>query len=177
MMKNRGRNCSATVVILLVGVLLVACDNSTTTADSRTAQMAPNTAKIETTSSDAAPEIVMYKSPSCECCTGWAEHLRRAGFNVIENKRDDMNIIKVQYGVPEKMASCHTAIVDGYIIEGHVPAEDVTRLLRERPDVAGLSAPGMPMKSPGMQSVGQKPQGYDVLAFDKDGSASVFHSY
>lgn len=177
-MKNRGRNYSVTGAMMLVAaVLLAACDNSTTTAGISAAKTAQGAVKIETASSNTVPEIVMYKSPTCDCCTGWAEHLRQAGFNVIENKRDDMNIIKVQYGVPEKLASCHTAIVDGYIIEGHVPAEDVTRLLKERPDVAGLSAPGMPMQSPGMQSVGQKPQGYDVLAFDKDGSSSVFHSY
>jgi len=131
-------------------------------------------------SSPTAPvtkEIVMYKSPACECCTGWAEHLRKAGFTVIENKREDMAAIKAQYGIPQKLESCHTAIIDGYIIEGHVPAADVKRLLKERPGVAGLTAPGMPMKSPGMQAVGQKPQGYDVLAFDRDGTSRVFTHY
>ncbi len=122
-------------------------------------------------------EIVMYKSPTCECCGKWAEHLRQAGFRVIEKKRENMDIIKVKYGVPEKLASCHTAIVDGYVIEGHVPAADVERLLKERLQVAGLTAPGMPMKSPGMQEVGQKPQGYDVLSFDKNGTYRVFSKY
>jgi len=122
-------------------------------------------------------EVVMYKSPTCSCCTGWADHLRSKGFTVIEKKREDMASIKEQYGVPQKLASCHTAVVDGYIIEGHVPAADVKRLLKERPKVAGLTAPGMPMKSPGMQAVGQEPRGYDVLTFDKDGKTTVFHSY
>jgi len=122
-------------------------------------------------------KIVMYKSPTCSCCSGWADHLRSAGFTVIEKKSNDMASIKEQYGVPKKLASCHTAIVDGYIIEGHVPAADVKRLLKERPKVAGLTAPGMPMKSPGMQAVGKKPRGYDVLSFDKDGKTTVFHSY
>ncbi len=122
-------------------------------------------------------EVVMYKSPTCSCCSGWADHLRSSGFTVIEKKSNDMASIKKQYGVPKKLASCHTAIVDGYIIEGHVPAADVKRLLKERPKVAGLTAPGMPMKSPGMQAVGQKPRGYDVLTFDKDGKTTVFHSY
>jgi len=88
-----------------------------------------------------------------------------------------MNAIKAEYGVPEKLSSCHTALIDGYIIEGHVPAEDVARLLKERPNVAGLTAPGMPMKSPGMQAVGQKTQGYDVLSFTKDGKTSLFKHY
>jgi len=172
-MKKIGRNYSVTGLMMLL-LLLAGCDNST---GASATQGAPGASEVEIAGSKAAPEIVMYKSPTCDCCTGWADHLRKAGFNVIENKRDDMNIIKAQYGVPEKLASCHTAIVGGYIIEGHVPAEDVARLLKERPNIAGLTAPGMPMQSPGMQSVGQQPRGYDVLAFDKDGNASVFHSY
>ncbi|EAU55197.1 DUF411 domain-containing protein [Mariprofundus ferrooxydans] len=123
-------------------------------------------------------EVVMYKSPACECCSGWAEHMRKDGFSVTVNKRDDMDVIKAKYGITDKLASCHTAIVNGYVIEGHVPAADVERLLKERPaNVIGLTAPGMPMKSPGMQSVGQPPQDYDVLAFDKDGTTTVFHRY
>jgi len=127
--------------------------------------------------SAAGKDVLMYKSPTCGCCGKWAEHLRGAGFTVIENKQENMDAIKVKYGIPRELTSCHTAIIDGYIIEGHVPAADVERLLKERPDVVGLTAPGMPMKSPGMQSVGQKPQGYDVLAFDKAGNTTVFHRY
>ncbi|MDX8398533.1 MAG: DUF411 domain-containing protein, partial [Mariprofundaceae bacterium] len=89
-----------------------------------------------------------------------------------------MDAIKTKYAVTKKLASCHTAIVGGYVIEGHVPAADVERLLKQRPaNVIGLSAPGMPMKSPGMQSAGQAPQGYDVLAFSKDGTSKVFSHY
>jgi len=88
-----------------------------------------------------------------------------------------MDVIKAKYGVTQKLASCHTAIVDGYVIEGHVPAADVARLLKERPDVVGLTAPGMPMKSPGMQKPGQTPKNYDVLAFDADGKSQVFTHY
>lgn len=124
-----------------------------------------------------ATEVVMYKSPNCGCCTGWAEYLRNEGFTVIENKREDMDAIKAQYGVPARLASCHTATVDGYIIEGHVPAPDIKRLLQERPQVAGLTAPGMPAKSPGMQAKGMPPEGYDVLAFDKNGESRVFSHY
>ncbi len=124
------------------------------------------------------PEIVMYKSPGCACCTGWADHMREAGFKVIENKREDMNAIKAKYGVTDRLASCHTAIVDGYVIEGHVPAADVERLLKEHPaDIAGLTAPGMPQRSPGMQAKGLPPKNYSVLAFDKNGRATVYSRY
>ncbi|MDQ6998513.1 MAG: DUF411 domain-containing protein [Mariprofundus sp.] len=165
----------------LMLLLLGGCDNST--AVNQTA--AQNDKAVDNTTAQATepankktmPEVVMYKSPNCECCTGWAEHLSKNGFTVIEHKRDDMDAIKSKYGVTDKLASCHTAIVDGYVIEGHVPAADVERLLKERPDVVGLTAPGMPMKSPGMQSVGQTPKGYDVLAFDHDGKSHVFTHY
>jgi len=124
-----------------------------------------------------AAEVEMYKSPTCGCCTGWAEHLRDAGFTVNEIKRDDMASIKTQIGVPEKLTSCHTALIGGYIIEGHVPAADVARLLKERPKIAGLTAPGMPMNAPGMQAKGLPPKGYTVYAFKKDGAKYVFSQY
>jgi len=121
--------------------------------------------------------VKMYKSPNCDCCTGWAEHLKKNGYQVTTYTREDMDIVKSKYGVSAKLRSCHTALVGGYVIEGHVPAEDVTRLLNEHPDIVGLTAPGMPMQSPGMQAEGQKPHGYDVLAFTQDGKITVFHSY
>ena len=103
----------------------------------------------------------MFKSAGCDCCTGWAEHLRKEGFTVVEHKKEDMDAIKSLFGVPEKLASCHTAYIDGYVIEGHVPAADVKRMLKEKPKITGLTAPGMPMKSPGMQKPGLPPKGYD----------------
>ena len=132
-----------------------------------------------TTASDTASarEVIMYKSPTCGCCGSWADHLRKAGFTVVENKRDDMDGIKSQYGVPDRLASCHTAIVDGYIIEGHVPATDVERLLKERPNVVGLTAPGMPMNAPGMQDEGLPARHYDVLSFNSAGQSKVFTHY
>jgi len=164
-----------TAAILLAGLLAVGCSNADDSAKTTTKASAP--AVAESATAQAKPEVVMYKPPTCDCCTGWAEHLRKDGFNVVVKKRDDMDAIKTKFGVNEKLASCHTAIVDGYVIEGHVPAADVERLLKERPDIVGLTAPGMPMKSPGMQTVGQEPKGYDVLAFDKDGKVTVFHKY
>ena len=174
----------------LISLLLVGCDAASDTAKTSTvktepaapstvtpaaAPVAPPTATQSDVTQQDKPEVVMYKSPNCDCCTGWADHLRKEGFTVVVHKRDDMGAIKTRFGVPQKLASCHTAIVDGYVIEGHVPAADVERLLKERPEVAGLTAPGMPMKSPGMQKVGQKTQGSDVLAFDKAGKPTIFH--
>ncbi|MDQ7002783.1 MAG: DUF411 domain-containing protein [Ghiorsea sp.] len=127
--------------------------------------------------SSIATEVVMYKNPSCGCCAGWAKHMRKAGFTVKELPREDMSVVKKKYGVSDGLASCHTAIVDGYVIEGHVPASDVLRLLKERPNIVGLTAPGMPMRSPGMQAEDQTPKHYDVLAFDKQGKAKIYHRY
>jgi len=159
-------------VLAFSGLLLAACDTP-----SSTTQMKEATTTVQTHKAEQGKEIVMYKSPNCECCDGWADHLRKAGFTVKVNKHDDMDAIKAANGVPEKLASCHTALIDGYVIEGHVPAKDVQRLLKERPDIVGLTAPGMPMKSPGMQDVGQQPKNYDVLAFSKDGTSKVFTHY
>jgi len=125
----------------------------------------------------AATEVVMYKNANCNCCADWAKHLQANGFSVTENVSTDMPAIKAKHGVPRKLSSCHTAIIDGYIVEGHVPASDIKRLLKERPKVTGLTAPGMPKHSPGMQATGLKPHSYDVLSFDKDGSSQLFTHY
>ncbi len=123
------------------------------------------------------PQITVYKSPTCGCCTEWEKHLETAGFQVNSSSQDSMMPIKQQFGVPPGLASCHTAVIDGYVIEGHVPADDIKRLLQERPRIAGLTAPGMPQHSPGMQPPGEKPRGYDVLAFDSSGATRVFAQY
>jgi len=124
-----------------------------------------------------ATEVVMHKSPNCECCSKWGAHMKDNGFTVVEKTHDNMSEIKRTLGMPEKLASCHTGVIGGYLIEGHVPAADVKRLLKERPDIIGLTAPGMPMNSPGMQKKGQEPKGYDVLALNKDGTTSVYAHY
>ncbi|MDQ6975204.1 MAG: DUF411 domain-containing protein [Mariprofundaceae bacterium] len=136
------------------------------------------TAEEKTPATKANDQTInMYKSPTCACCADWAKHMRSAGFTVTEHKREDMNAIKKQYGVPRALTSCHTALIGGYIIEGHVPAKDVARLLKERPNIVGLTAPGMPMKSPGMQKEGLAPQSYDVLSFNSNGKTKVFAHY
>nr|WP_230411750.1 DUF411 domain-containing protein [Denitromonas iodatirespirans] len=121
----------------------------------------------------AGPAATMYKDPNCGCCSRWAEHMRAAGFAVKEVPSADMGRIKAQLGVPEALGSCHTARIGNYVIEGHVPAADVKRLLAEQPAGArGLSAPGMPMGSPGME--GGTPDRYEVVQFNTDGGATVF---
>ena len=123
------------------------------------------------------PAIQVYKDPSCGCCALWVDHLRKAGFVATVTDVADMTAIKDKRGVPRQARSCHTAVVDGYVVEGHVPVEDVQRLLKQRPAVAGLGVPGMPIGSPGMEVAGMKPQPYDVLAFDKSGRTTVFSSH
>ena len=118
-------------------------------------------------------EVVMYKDPNCGCCGKWAEHMRSAGFAVKEVASARMELVKQEAGVPEALGSCHTAKVGGYDVEGHVPAADVRRMLAEKPAIRGLSAPGMPLGSPGMGSDANA-EPFDVLLIGKDGSTSVF---
>lgn len=122
-----------------------------------------------------ADELVVYKSPSCGCCQGWAGHLRSNGFRVTVKNVDDLDPIKASAGVPDALISCHTAMVGGYVIEGHVPAASIRRLLAERPDVRGLAVPGMPAGSPGMEGAGSEP--YTVLAFDAAGRTRFWDAY
>ncbi len=122
----------------------------------------------------AAPAVTVHKDPQCGCCGAWAAHLRRAGFAVTETPTADMEAVKARAGVPDALRSCHTAFVDGFVLEGHVPAELVERLLRERPSVIGLAVPGMPMGSPGME--GPEPEPYDGIAFDRSGASRIFQA-
>lgn len=120
--------------------------------------------------------LVVYKTPSCGCCNEWVKHVETAGFNVRTTEVADTSPVATRYGVPAAMRSCHTGIVDGYAIEGHVPAREIIRLLDERPDIAGLAVPGMPIGSPGME-MGDRLDPYQVLTFDWDGQSRVFASY
>jgi hypothetical protein len=118
------------------------------------------------------PTVLVYKSATCGCCKGWIAHLEAEGFTVDARDVRDLMTVKRDGGVPPAMSSCHTAIVDGYVVEGHVPADQVKRLLVERPDIAGIAAPGMPIGSPGMEGANAQP--YQVLSFTHDGQAAVF---
>jgi hypothetical protein len=120
--------------------------------------------------------VEVFKSPTCGCCSLWVKHLEQNGFTAKVTEMDDLSALKKKHGVPSRATSCHTALVNGYVLEGHVPAADVKRLLMERPAVAGLAVPGMPVGSPGME-MGTTVQPYNVLAFDKAGETKVFSSY
>jgi len=121
---------------------------------------------------DDPPTVRVYKSPTCGCCTKWIRHLERSGFEVEATDVRDVRPIKRSNGLPRGLDSCHTAFVGPYLIEGHVPAADIERLLEEAPEVAGLAVPEMPIGSPGME--GPNPVAYEVLAFDGDGETYVF---
>lgn len=127
----------------------------------------------------ALPAMTIYKSASCGCCSQWVDHVKGAGFSVREVNTDDLNTVKREMGIPPRLASCHTVVVGSYVVEGHVPADDVKRLLRDRPaGVRGIAVPGMPIGSPGMeQGPPSQYQRYQVLAFTAAGATSVFATH
>jgi hypothetical protein len=131
-------------------------------------------------SSQVAPTVVnakVFRTPTCGCCGSWMDHAEAHGFVLEDQQQEDLTPIKEQYGITPELASCHTAIADGYVFEGHIPAEEVKKFLAAPPaDVVGLAVPGMPIGSPGME-MGDKTQPYEVLAVHRDGSTSVFASY
>ncbi|MEQ1912289.1 MAG: DUF411 domain-containing protein, partial [Vicinamibacterales bacterium] len=116
-----------------------------------------------------------YKTPTCGCCNKWVEHLRNNGFTVRTVNLDRLADVKARHGVPSRVQSCHTGVIDGYVIEGHVPASDIHALLKKRPSVVGLAVPGMPIGSPGMEGPNARP--YDVMTFDKQGRSEVFATH
>jgi hypothetical protein len=132
-------------------------------------------ASLRAASDAKKPTITVYKDPSCGCCKKWIEHLEKHGYRVDAKDSPDMPMIKRNLGVPDGLIACHTAIVNGYLIEGHVPAEDIDRLLKQKPKIAGLAVPGMPMGSPGMG--GPAVERYKVISFDKKGKQAVFASH
>jgi hypothetical protein len=122
----------------------------------------------------AGTTMTIYMSPTCGCCAMWVDHVKAAGFKTVVHEDEDMETVKDNLGVPRDLRSCHTAQVDKYLIEGHVPAEDIAGLLARRPNAVGLAAPGMPASSPGMAVPGQPHEPYDVLLFQRDGKSEVF---
>ena len=123
----------------------------------------------------AEPEVTVFKSRTCSCCGQWVEHLQTNGFTVNVKEVDSTAGYQRQYGVPPRLQSCHTAVVGGYVIEGHVPAADVQRLLKVKPSAKGLAVPGMPLGSPGME--GTRTESYSVMLFDAKGGATVFQRH
>jgi hypothetical protein len=125
----------------------------------------------------AAEAIEVWKSPDCSCCGAWVDRLKAAGFDVKVNNVDDIDAARRRNGVPQALGACHTARAGGYAIEGHVPAADIKRLLKERPKAAGLAVPGMPLGSPGMESPDGRAHAYEVLLFDAKGRSATYGAY
>ncbi len=126
----------------------------------------------------AAPiAVTVYKNAQCGCCTSWVDHLRKEGFEVTAKDVEDLAAIKSKLGVPASLGSCHTAVVRSYVVEGHVPAADIQKLLAQKPKVAGIGVAGMPIGSPGMEVPGRPAEKYQVMAFTKDGQQKVFASH
>jgi hypothetical protein len=155
---------------LVVALAVAACGTSEGAPD----QGAPAEASVAVANADLEqlPPILVYKTEGCGCCNGWVEHLRAAGFEVDARNVSDLMSVKLDAGVPADLSSCHTALVDGYVVEGHVPADVVKRMLAERPEAAGIAVPGMPVGSPGME--GSNPRPYQVQLFDRQGDRSVY---
>jgi hypothetical protein len=122
----------------------------------------------------AAPVLEVWKMRSCPCCAGWAKHFEAAGFTTRIEEVDDVGAVRAEAGVPADLGGCHTSKVAGYVVEGHVPVSAVQRLLAERPVILGISVPGMPLGSPGMEIEGEPAEPYDVVAFAADGTRFVF---
>ena len=149
-------------------------DSGTTAASARPTASTPATATASTArASDST--LVVYKTPTCGCCRGWVDHMREAGFAVEVHDLTDLTPVKDEAKVPAELRTCHTAKIGGYVVEGHVPAADVKRLLAERPAIAGIGTPGMPVGSPGME--GMYRDRYDVLTFGGKEKPRVFASH
>lgn len=171
---------------LLAAMVLVACSEGDDRSGGPAAETPATVLEAASAAAGSAPAsadptgglplVTVYKSPTCGCCSAWVEHMREAGFEVVARDTADMAAIKAEHGVAPRHQSCHTALVDGYVIEGHVPAEDVARLLDERPDIAALVVPGMPRGSPGMEMPDGSKDSYDVIAVDSEGEEEVFSS-
>lgn len=159
---------------VLAGMALVAMGSaSTVSADHLGAHM-----PLVSGAEQGAPLVTTFKSPTCGCCADWEDHLREEGFSVRSIETHDMGSIKAEAGVPNGLGSCHSAHVEGYVVEGHVPAGAIRKLLSERPEgVHGIAVPGMPIGSPGMEVPGRAAESFDVIAFDERGRTTVYKSY
>lgn len=129
---------------------------------------------LATQQGSSKADIVVYKSPTCGCCKDWITHLEENGFQVEVHDQNDVAAVKKELGVPLRLQSCHTATVDGYLIEGHVPADLISKMRSEKPMIKGLAVPGMPMGAPGME--GPRKDDYDIVAFDDQGKTSIYAS-
>ena len=130
---------------------------------------------------DLAPPVLnvtVYRTPTCGCCKGWVEHIKQNGFQItdIVKPESEIKTIRQKYNLPSDLTSCHTSEITGYLVEGHVPTADIKGLITQKPNIAGISVPGMPIGTPGME-MGDRKQSFDVFTFEKDGQTKVFNSY
>ena len=152
------------------GTATPASDSSVTSSPAVSAAPGPDAAPAASSASLVA--IKVYKTPQCGCCKEWVEHLEQNGFKVETMDMPDLASVKTKYGVKQEMQACHTAVVGDYVVEGHVPADVIMKMVKEKPEIAGIAVPGMPMGSPGME--GGSKEAYDVLTFDRAGKTTVY---
>lgn len=145
-------------------------------ACSQTARGGSSSSSQDEPAADAPPELVVYKTPACGCCRAWVDTMRTSGLAVRTIDVEDTAPIAARLGVPARLRSCHTGVIGGYAVEGHVPAREILRLLVERPAVAGLAVPGMPIGSPGME-MGDRRDPFGVIAFTRSGETRLFARY
>lgn len=166
------------IIGLLAGILLAACAApASDQAAGEQARTSEQAAGEQVTAAQATREMIVYRSPTCGCCSDWVGYMQQHGYTVTVEDVQDLAALKAEHNVPSALQSCHTAVIDGYVIEGHVPVEDIERLLTERPAVVGIGVPGMPVGSPGMEVDGVAPQPFDVMTFDVSGATEVYSSY
>ena len=169
------RSMTTGIFSLLVLCSVAACtkeEAQSATADASTPAAPASASSASVSSVSSAPSVIVYKDPNCGCCSKWVEYMRKNGFNVTAIDTSDVASVKAKHGIASELHSCHTAIVGDYAIEGHVPAEEIHRMLKEKPTIAGLAVPGMPTGSPGME--GAIKEKYDILTFDRAGKTSVY---
>jgi len=159
--------------VLIIGLLTIGTLACSSDAPEPPAQVEAQTVAID----PSLPTVTVYKTPTCGCCSLWVDHMAENGFATRTYDVESTAQIRAQNGMPAKVGSCHTAIVDGYVVEGHVPAETVKRMLNEKPDIVGITVPGMPIGSPGMEVEGRDADPYDVLAVNADGGTEVYAEY
>ena len=172
---SRRTGRAAVLVLLALGACNRAGKAEPAPAVDGGAASAPQVTQTAAPAADGT-RMVVYKTPTCGCCRAWVDHVQAAGFAVEVRDMPDVAPVKHEHGLPGHLASCHTAIVDGYVVEGHVPADVIRRMLRERPQVAGIAVPGMPVGSPGMEVPGGRKDPYDIIAFSRDGKVSVYET-
>lgn len=166
----------ASVGLVLFARELMASANNSVHSILKGSEIIANAQNPAQSPSIEALEATVYRDPSCSCCRAWMEHLRSNGFQVSEVQQPNMDDVKQEYNVPDSLRSCHTAIINGTVVEGHVPAEAIKRFLSAESDALGLAVPGMPVGSPGMEA-GETQEPFTVFSFDQQGNTKVFNRY